>query len=132
MMRKFGKTLGLTLALTSLACATQAIADTSCALSITTLEIDATGNVNAVFANNGTAYWWFLCNLQGSVTVNDNYGASTIASSTCGALYSQLLTARASGQTVTFYFHGPTACSYAGGLSAYGSWISPYPSNIGF
>lgn len=65
--------------------------------------------------NSGT-YWksWWICPTSGSTVVNDGYSASrTISSDSCKTLYSQPLTAKATGRRINFYFHGPADCASA-------------------
>lgn len=117
----------------SLAVSSAAQADITCSFSISELSIDTSGNVVGLFANSGTVYTWYLCALQGSVSVSNNYGNQTVVSGACNGIYSQLLTARAAGQPINISWHGPTACT-AAQLPASGntSFISPYPTYWGF
>ena len=129
-MRVLRKMAGLVLGTAALAAASPAYADIQCAFSISAIGLDTSGNFVPTLTNGGNTYSWYICSTQGTVVVNNGYGANAnVTSGACNALYSQFLTARASGQPITMWFHGPTACSVAGGLPASQTWISAqYPT----
>lgn len=131
-MSKYPKVAGWLLATILLAFADPASADIYCPFTISGLTLDTWGNVIGNFTSSGNSYSWFLCSTSGTVTVNNGYGpAGNLTSGSCNALYAQLLTVRASGQTVTLSFHGPASCTPAA-LPAQSTWLNPFPTYFTF
>jgi hypothetical protein len=130
-MRKFRKSVAIALSAMALAITNQARADVGCAFTITALAMTGDSGVNVSLTNNGNYFWWYVCSMTGSITVNTGYGTPAITSESCKALWSQLLTARASGRQITLWFHGPNDCNPAS-LPPTGTWMNPYPSNFVF
>lgn len=129
-MRHPRKLASLMMAALSLAWASEASADIACPFSVTAVSLDTWGNLAPTLTNNGTNYLWYFCSTADAVTVNNGYGNNGgVASSTCNAFFSQLLTAKVGGRTITLTFHGPNDCS---SLPATGTWINPYPVWISF
>jgi len=119
--------LGLTLCAASLAWSAQALADINCQFSVTNVGTDTSGDLVVGFGGTD----WYLCNLSGSVSVNNGYGINTVTSAQCSGIFAQFLTARASGQPITLSFHGPANCA-AASLPANGTWPNPYPTFFWF
>jgi hypothetical protein len=113
-----------------LAAPSTAFADVNCTFTISSLWITPDGWINAGFNGYGYGKGWWLCPVSASITVNDGYSSKTVSSDNCKAIYSQLLTAKASAHPIHFQFHGPADCSSAA-LPADGSVPSPYFANIG-
>jgi len=105
--------------------ANPAYADVACTFTLSSVVIDYWGNSAITVTGSGSTYNWDVCNLQGTVSVNTGNGAVNFTSGACSALYSQLLTARASGSPIVLGFHGPTSCN--SGLPASGWMSSPSP-----
>lgn len=133
-MRGFHALLTIATLVPLLSLSNPALANVSCPFTISSLSIDYTGNANAAFVNNGTVYGWYICNVQGSVSVATGAGSSTFSSGACNALYSQLLTARASGQTITMSFYGSNinACNPSNLPAGNSQWVNPFPVNWSF
>jgi hypothetical protein len=124
-MSKIKKAVNFATAFALAVASTNANAQQNCPFTVSGLAVDYWGDVLATFTNTAGSYQWFLCNLQGTVTVNAGFDVSSnFTSGSCNALFAELLTARSSGSTVVLWLNGPTACTLAGGLPANG-WMSP-------
>lgn len=129
-LRKFGGYLAATLAMTM-------ATDAHAAFIVCTLQVTAVGTTpdGGVFANfnvSGTTVQWFLCNTSGTTTVNTTPTTSiAISPAACQAMFSQLMTIRASGGAVVLGFNGPTACTPAA-LPPSVTFPNPYPGQIIF
>lgn len=113
-------------ALSALAVSSTAFADVGCPFQIGTLSTTPDGWIS-VALNSGT-YWksWWLCPTSGSTTVNDGYATRTVSSDSCKTIFTQLVTAKATGRRIYFNFHGPADCA-SGNLPADGSMtLFPY------
>jgi hypothetical protein len=131
-MTGFRKLIGLMAAATSLAFATQANAAVACPFTISNLSIDWAGNVNVAVSNSGNAYVWYICNVQGTVSINIGSGPANLTSGACNALFAQMLTARAAGQPIVLYFQNLSACTPAQ-LPTSWTWMGTnYPTNFSF
>lgn len=131
-MTSFRKLIGLTAVVTSLAFSTQANAAVECPFTISSVSIDWGGNVNIVVLNNGNAYGWYICNVQGTVSINAGSGPANITSGACNALFAQMLTARAAGQPIVLSFQNLSACTPTQ-LPASSTWMGTnYPANFSF
>jgi hypothetical protein len=111
MMRKILATIAASVV--TLATASQAQADVSCLVTVTSVSLTNDGMVAFAFDTGASQLGYWLCSVAGSVTVSDGTGTKTISSAACQAIYSKLLTARASGRPVSLYFVGSgiTNCS---------------------
>lgn len=109
-MRRFIKAFT---ALLALAASTSAMADVSCPFQITGLNLTPDGWVNISVAGSGFYRGWWICPTGGSITTTDGYATRTISSDNCKTIYTQLLTAKATGRRIHFVFHGPADCSSA-------------------
>jgi len=118
-------------ALLGLATPTVANADIVCALTVSNLWITPDGWINVALSGTGFDKGWWLCPVSGSTSINDGYGAKTITSDSCKAIWSQLLTLKAAGKPINLMFHGPVDCT-AASLPADGTQPNPFPSNFGF
>jgi hypothetical protein len=135
MMLKFRKSLAhAAMALGLFGAASEARADVACPFNISAVWIDSAGNIvttlNSVAASSYQVTWWY-CNVGGSTSVNNGYGPVTVSSDACKGLFSTLLTARSSGRSMTFWFHGPANCQQAS-LPADGTNPNPYPTEFMF
>lgn len=131
-MTGFRKLIGLTAAAASLVFTTQANAAVACPFTISNLSIDSWGDVNVAVSNNGNAYVWYICNVQGTVSINAGSGPANLTSGACNALFAQMLTARAAGQPIVLSFQNLSACTPTQ-LPASGTWMGTnYPSNFSF
>jgi hypothetical protein len=116
-------------AFSALAISSASLADVICPFQVGTLSTTPDGWIS-ISLNSGT-YWknWWLCPTSGSTTVNDGYSASRVVSSdSCKTIYTQLVTAKATGRRIYFFFHGPADCASAS-LPADGS-MTLWPSGI--
>jgi len=117
-------------AVVALSTASQAQADVSCAVTLTSVSLTNDGMVAFAFDTGSIQAGYWLCNVAGSVTVSDGTGTKTISSAACQALYSKLLTARASGRQVTLYFVGSGITSCSG--IPFTSNPNPFPYSFAF
>ncbi len=131
-MTSFRKLIGLTAATTSLAFAPQANAAVACSFTISSLSIDWGGNVNVAVSNNGNAYVWYVCNVQGTVSINIGSGSANLTSGACNALFAQMLTARAAARPIVLSFQNLSECTPAQ-LPTSWTWMGTnYPLNFSF
>jgi hypothetical protein len=132
MMTSFRNLIGLTVAAASLVFTTQANAAVACPFTISSVSIDWGGNVNVAVSNNGNPYIWYICNVQGTVSINAGPGPANITSGACNALFAQMLTARAAGQPIVLSFQNLSACTPAQ-LPTSWTWMGTnYPLNFSF
>lgn len=123
------RSLKLITAVSALSMSSAALADVVCPFQVGTLSVTGDGWISVSF--NSGAYWknWWLCPTSGSTTVNDGYSASRVVSSdSCKTIYTQLVTAKATGRRIHLFFHGPADCTSAS-LPADGS-MTLWPSGI--
>jgi hypothetical protein len=104
-----------------------AYADTACSFTISGVAIGPDGTVAATFANETSSHYWVLCSVTSTWSVSTAAGSTTnITSESCKALYSMLLTVRASNRSITLNWNSIADCST--GLPA-GGVPNPYPYN---
>ena len=108
-----------------------AYADVACSYSLGGVNIGADGTVAATFTGYGYSRYWVLCSVSNSWGgVNTGSNTITITADACKAMYSQLLTARASGRNVGLTFSTLSSCADASAPAA--GLPTPYPYNFGF
>lgn len=130
-MRNCIKALSCLLASVAFFAGEVAYADVSCSYSLSGVNIGPDGTVAATFTGYGYSRYWVLCSVSnnwGGV----NTGSNTIAvtAEACKAMYSQLLTARASGRNIGLTFATLPNCADASAPAA--GLPTPYPYIFGF
>jgi hypothetical protein len=120
------KALSYLLASMSFFASEMAHAEAACSYSVSSLTIGPDSTVSASFTGYGYTRNWVLCSVSNSWGSLSNGGATfTFTPDACRAVYSQLLTARASARNVTATFGTLSSC---GDASIPASGVpSPYP-----
>jgi len=131
-MNKLWKIVGYIFSVISLSFATDSNAFVVCPAQVTAVGLTPDGTIFANFNFSGTVIQYWLCNTTGSTTVTVSPGTNlTIPSAACQALFSQLMTARASSGSVNLFFAGPTSCAPSA-LPSSVTVPNPYPGQIIF
>lgn len=103
-----------------------------CRFTVSAVNMYADGWLYGKFNGENFTKQWTLCPVGQSITVNTGYSASLgVSPDACKGYYTQLLTARASRQSVVLTFQGPASCS-ASALPADGANLSVtlYPASL--
>lgn len=102
--------------------ATVAHAQFVCSGPVSSLALGPSGTVQVSLGSFGV---WYLCELSTS----DSYGGVTFTSDGCKGIYAMLLTAQATGQSVTMNFTSSDSGGSNGtDCAALGSWVQPNPA----
>lgn len=113
-MTKISNSLATCLALVGLAASEPASAAVWCPGTVYEVILEPGGGMGAVFTDATNAQWGgWMCNVTGTVNVDLGLGSTQpMTSDTCRAIYSTLLTARASNKTVKALYYGSvTSCT---------------------
>lgn len=115
-------------AISALTMSSASLADIVCPFQVGTLSTTPDGWIS-VSLNSGT-YWknWWLCPTSGSTSVNDGYATRTVSSDSCKTIFTQLVTAKATGRRIHLFFYGPANCNSAS-LPADGN-MTLFPTGI--
>lgn len=125
-MKNCIKAVSCLLASISLSAGEAAHAEAACSYSVSALGIGPDGTVSGTFTGYGYSRFWVLCSVSNSWgSMNNGSSTFTLTADACKAMYSQLLTARASVTNVTVTFGTLSSCADAG-IPASGV-PSPYP-----